>query len=142
VTAGDVTESQGWTEGNASPRIVAAHNTRDVIPDRIQPLDWGSVTVEHPGVSIGDQAGIGSEITDDELDRVIRGSLKRCDARVRCVQRIPLVAVVRCRALSEGRILSVPGVDIELSNGCLETGWINAGLVSEFAHGRPPEQVA
>src|SRR5207302_9598426 len=99
MLARDIAERQRRAERDAGAGIVAAHDARHIVADRIEARDRLSGRVQCAGAGVGPDAGVSAEITDHHLDRTERAVRDRRDAGVGAVQRIALVAVIGARAL-------------------------------------------
>ena len=135
-------EGQSRTKGDARTRIIAAHDARDIVSDRVEARDRLTITAEHARVLVGRQTRVSAEITDDHLDRVERSVFERLHAWIRRVQRITLVSVVGLAALSECRVLALARMDVDVLYGLFKSCRIDAGLVGEFAQCAALEKVA
>ena len=93
-------------------------------------------------MSVGDQTGVGAEIPDDELDRVVGRLLQRRDARVRRLERISLEPVVGLAALAERRVLPLSGVDVDLLDRGLQGRRVDACVPRELAERPSLQEVA
>ena len=72
---------------------------------------------------IGGKTRIGSKIADHEFDRVKGSFFQRSNAGIRSIQSVTLEPVVSLAAFTEGRILPVTGMDVDLPNGGFQPSW-------------------
>src|ERR1700733_2007882 len=106
MPAGDITEGQRRAERNAGTWIITAHDARHVVTGGIKPWNHTAGGIECARVGVGEDARIGTEIADHNLDRIERAVRDRRDTRVRPMQGNTLVAVIGARTLAESGVAS------------------------------------
>src|SRR5258705_8510900 len=142
VATCDVAEGQSRTKCDARARIIATHDARDIVSDRVEARYRLTITAEHARMLIGRQTRVSSEIANDHLDRIERSVFERLHAWIRRVQRITLETVVGLAALSECRVLALARMYVDVLYCLFKSCGINAGLVGEFAQCATLEKVA
>src|SRR5258705_12412089 len=71
MLAGDVAERHDGTKRNAGPWVIAAHDTRAIISDRIEPrnrLEW---PIQHPAKNVGRESVERAESAHHHLQCII-----------------------------------------------------------------------
>src|SRR5262249_58776171 len=136
-------ENEGWPEGDAGPRIVAAHDRGHVVAADEKARDRFAHLRQYAAVGVGPQTHAASQRARIHGHRVIGRRRDAAETWIRCVVRIAIVAVEFGRAFAELLVLAGLGKAIVLSHRFAQTPCVHANLAGKRPErGRPPEITA
>src|SRR5258708_14025826 len=82
MLAGDVAERHDGTKRNAGPWVIAAHDTRAIISDRIEPRNRLECPIQHAANNVGRESVERAEIAHHHLQCIIWSLGDRRDIRI------------------------------------------------------------
>ena len=121
---------------------MSAHHVGLVAAGHPQPRDGVTGAVEDPRLRVGFQAGEGTEAAGQDFDRVERALLQWRERRVGAVVLVARALVERRHAPLELRVLTDPGVPVELRDRFLQLHRVDAAFARQLGEGRPLGQIA
>src|SRR5436190_2950078 len=142
MLAGDVAERHDGTERNAGPWVIAAHDTRAIIADRIEPRNRLECPIQHAANNVSREPVERAEIAHHHLQCIIRSLGDWRDIRVG-----PLFGITKETVESRGPppefgILANPRDQIVTIYGFLKRLSVNAGGLRKLAQRLSGLQVA
>src|SRR5262249_44882769 len=124
-------ENEGWPEGDAGPRIVAAHDRGHVVAADEKARDRFAHFRQYAAVGVGPQTHAASQRARIHGHRIIGRRRDADETWIRGVVRIAIVAVELGRAFAELLVLAGLGKAIVLLHRRAQTRCVHANLAGQ-----------